>query len=96
MPIETEFCNDNRLHPVAVEQDPDHVLHGGLLIDQEALILNFHHENAIVKPHQASLLYLRNKLTLSSRVATDQLRGSGVVGQYQGPGDSLSDHHLHA
>ena len=45
--VEAGLCNDNRLHHVAVKQDPDHVLHVGLLADQEALVLNFRHENAI-------------------------------------------------
>ena len=96
MLVEAELCDGDRLHPIAMEQDPDHVLHGGLLADQEALVLTFRHKHAIVNPHQASLLHLQRELTLSPRVTANQLRGPGVVVQDQGPGHGLADHHLHA
>ena len=84
------------LHAVAVEEDPDNVLHGRLVADQEALVLALGHEDAVVDPDQAALLHLQRELAFAPRVARGQLRGPGVVVEDKSSRHCFTDHHFHA
>ena len=87
------------LHPVAVEQYVDHLLHGGVLADEETLVLALLHEDAVVYLDHATLLHLQHEPTLAPGVAVLQLRWSRFIIQHQSLlGETISAwllyHHL--
>ena len=94
--VKTKFGYCQMLHAVAVEEDPDNVLHGGLVADQEALVLALGHEDAVVDPDQAALLHLQRELALAPRVARGQFSRSSVLIQNQGSCHCFTDHNFHA
>ena len=67
------------LQPVAVEQDQDHLLHGRLFADEQALVLTLLHQHAVVDLDQPSLPLLQREPALAPRVAQLQLCRLGVV-----------------
>lgn len=94
--VKTKFGYCQMLHAVAVEEDPDNVLHGRLVADQEALVLALGHEDAVVDPDQAALLHLQRELALAPRVARGQFSRSSVLIQNQGSCHCFTDHNFHA
>ena len=94
--VQTEAGHLAVLQPVAVEEDPDHVLTARLVADQETLVLALVHQDAVVDSHQATFLHLQGELALPPRVAAGQLCRSGLVVEDHGPGDGLAHHHVHA
>ena len=94
--VQTKLLHHQLLHPVTMKQDPHHVLHGGLLADQEALVLTLRHQDAVVHPHQAPLLHLQGELAVAPGITRGELSRSGVIVEDEGAGHCLADHHVHA
>ena len=92
-------CSLHLLQPVAVEQDHDHLLHRGLLADEQALVLALLHQHAVMDLHQPALPLLQSEPALPPRVAQLQLRRLRVFIEHQSllgqavPARFL-DHHL--
>ena len=84
-----------------MEEDHDDLVHGGVLGNEQALVLTLLHQHIVVDLHHTALLHLQHEPALAPGRAVLQLGRLGVVVKHQGLlGQSvparLLDHDLEA